>query len=310
MSQPQTFAEALVRKILVPVEAYRESKGVGSAGHIGRCHLPRELGEITINGLAELIDPNHPANEVIEIDCPGMPNEGGRVACPSNAKLRIGRFFATLTACDGCRATVERADLLQRAKAYWESVCPESFRDTDRAHPDFPRAQYEQTKGYVGETSLLLLGETRTGKTRLGMWLLKRCLIRRNLHVGVMWEEDLAHTKKAFDRLDLIKKWGRYDLLLLDDCLLTGAQDEAITSFLKSLLDYRQRHKRHVIITSQVTSADYHEQLSKYDANGKAQTTAADTKRVAALLRRINEMCGVPIPFTAATPVVAEAGAF
>ena len=139
---------------------------------------------------------------------------------------------------------------------------------------------------------------SRTGKTRLGVWLLKRCLVRNTAHVGILWPEQLKHVKYAHDRLELVEKWGRYDVLLMDDALLTGAQDERITDWLKDLIDYRIRFKRPIVITSQVGSEDYKEQMDKFD-----NATKADKARVEALLRRVKEICRVvsfaPVAVTA-----------
>lgn len=236
------------------------------------------LGGISIAGLASLIDPAHEANKEIEFEC----SQG------CGTKLRGRQFFASLTACDKCREKADRKEKLERAKVYWQHICPESLRETDKEHAGFPKAQYEATKAFLGTESLLLFGPSGKGKTRLGMLLLKRCLVKLNLHVGVMWPENLKAVKGARDTLEMMGKWGKYDVLLMDDALLTGAQDERVTDFLKDLLDYRMRYKRHQIITSQIGSSEYEQQGEKF-----ANQTRADKQRIEALLRRIKEVCTV-----------------
>lgn len=243
--------------------------------HIAQCSLPDSLGALMLGELAMLrANPANELNEIVEADC----SRG------CGAKVTASRFFVPLTACDECRKKADEEERLEKTKAYWESICPEAYRKTDRQHPDFPKAQYEATKAYTGAESLLFFGPSRSGKTRLAMFLLKRCLAKFNRHVGAMWEEDLETVKTFQDRKQLILRWGRFDLLLLDDALLSGARDERTTSFLKQLLDYRGRHERPSIITSQVGSEAYME-AAKRDGLIRKQ----DEARVEALLKRIRE---------------------
>ncbi len=236
------------------------------------------LGGISIAGLASLLDRNHEANKPIKFQC----SQG------CGAELTGPQFFASLTCCDACRSKADKATYLERAKTYWESICPPSFRETDKEHAGFPKAQYAATSTFSGTESLLLYGPPRRGKTRLGMLLLKRCLVRFNLHVGVMWPEQLKATKKGFDPLQQIEKWGRYDVLLMDDALLSGAQDERVVDFLKDLLDYRMRYKRHQIITSQIGATNYKEAAGKFQELKKA-----DEGRIDAMLGRVREIARV-----------------
>lgn len=246
------------------------------------------LGGISIAGLAALIDPSHEANIPIETDCSQGCGE----------KFMCRQFFAPLTACDSCRNKAEQKEKLDRAKVYWESICDESFRDTDKNHPQFPKSQYEATKAYAGTESLFLFGPSGKGKTRLAMVLLKRCLVRFNMHVGILWPEELSAVKGARGNeiMMMIGKWGKYDLLLMDDSILSGAQDGRITDFLKQLLDYRMRHKRHQIVTSQIGSAEYLDQADKFK-----EATKADKQLIEALLRRFRDACKV-ISFDASSP--------
>jgi DNA replication protein DnaC len=189
---------------------------------------------------------------------------------------------------------------MEKAKAYWEAICPPQFRDHKKDHPKFPKAQYLATKDYLGGESLLLFGPTGSGKTSLAMWLAKRCLVRCNMHVGVLWPEQLKAVKGQREILQWVEKWGRYDLLVLDDALLTGAQDERITDALKDLLDYRMRYNRPNILSSQIGGEEYKAQADKFE-----NVTAADLKRVDALLRRLRETCRV-VSFAEAKPAANE----
>lgn len=261
-----------------------------AVNRIAQCTVEPLLGGISMAGLAALLDSAHEAMAPIDYDC----SQG----CGTH--LRGPRFFAALTACDDCRAKAQKADRLEKAKLYWESICPVSFRETKKDHPGFPLAQYNATKAFLGGESLLFFGPTGQGKTRLAMWLLKRCLVRSNLHVGVLWPWDLKAVKKAFDVREQLTKWGKFDLLLMDDSLMTGAQDERITDFLKDLFSYRMDHHRHQIITSQIGGDEYKQQADKFE-----NITAADLKRVEALLRRLREVCRL-VSFAEATPKQGE----
>lgn len=257
---------------------------------ISDCTVEPLLGGISISGLASLRDDRHPANELVEADC----------AQGCGTKLTVRRFWATITSCDACIAKAQKTDALERAKSYWESICPVAFRDTDRTHRDWPHAQYAATKDFVGKESLLFYGPSRSGKTRLGMWILRRCLVRHGMHVAVLWPERLKSVKGLRDTLEFIEKWGKPQLLLMDDALLSGAHDERVTDALKDLIDYRMRHNRHHIITSQIGSEDYKQQADKFD-----NMTKADEQRVDALLKRVKETSRV-IPFVDVVPAADE----
>jgi DNA replication protein DnaC len=252
------------------------------------------LGDIEpIAGLASLAS-HAPAFELVDSAC-------SRCGEP----LQCWRAIAGSVACDPCRAAVLADEQSDKHEKYWsqEHLCPpgSTFRDTDPQHAGFPKSQYEATKNYAGEESFFFFGPTGSGKSRLAVHLLKRCLFKFNRFVGILWPEDLKQAKNSFDRRDEIQRWGRFDVLLCDDSLLTGAQDEKMADFLKDLVDYRMRHGRHMIMTSQVGGQDYEEQLSKYAKARSIEVTAADKRRVDALLRRLRECCRV-VAFTEATP--------
>lgn len=263
-------------------QKFSRRSGVPGIYPLGEMEMSSELGTLTMAELAEAHNnPSHPFNEIVDAEC----------SKKCGAKFKCMRLFAAMNmvACDDCREKWFKAQRMETAKTYWEAICPPSFRETDKAHAGFPKAQYEATGTFSGTESLLLYGPSRVGKTRLAMLLLKRCLVKFNLHVGVMWPEQLKAVKKSFDTLEQIQKWGRYDVLLMDDALLTGAADDRIVDFLKDLLDYRMRYKRHQIITSQVGAADYKEQSEKWGD----KITKADEKRIDALLGRVRETCKV-----------------
>lgn len=262
---------------------------------ISECSVGDTLGDVSLTTLSFLyLNPGHEALEMIEVECHGMPaleRGGPRRPCPKKARFQCTRFFATVTACDDCRAKYEYENKISAAKTYWESICPADYRDTSLKHEDFPKHILASLSGYKGEDSLFFYGPSRSGKTRLATVLLKRCLVA-GLHVGCMWPEEMKHAARSqSDRLKLLNWYARYDLLLMDDALLTGAQDERISDFLKDLVELLMRHKRRFIITSQVGGEDYQEQADKWK-----NQTKADRERIEALWARLRERCRV-IPF-------------
>ena len=270
---------------------------MSNPAHITEASAGPMLGDLTIGQLAYLHNhPEHPMRAEIDHDCNGRPNpassSGDRIPCPTSARFKCMAYFAELTVCDDCRNAAIASMKQDAAKTYWQSICPRDFQDTDTKHADFPRAVYESLKDYKGGEPLFLYGPTRKGKTRLGLQMLKRCLLL-NMHVGCLWPEELKHAAHSYnDRLKLLKWYGRYDVLFMDDALLTGAQDEKMADFLKDLIDTLIREKRRFIITSQIGATDYKEQATKSD-----KTTKVDMERIDALLARVREKARI-VPVT------------
>lgn len=272
--------------------------------HIADCSAGPEIGNLTISQLAYLHrHPEHPLCQLIDHDCHGRPNPAdpdNRIPCPTKERFKCMAYFAELTVCDDCRNAALHDMHIAKAKGYWESICPSSYRDTDKKHAQFPTGIFSTMSDYKGQESLFLYGPSGSGKTRCAMLLLKRCLLA-NQHVGCLWPEELKHAAHSFnDRLRYLRQYARYDLLLLDDALLTGAQDEKMASFLVDLIDMLMRSKHRFIITSQIGGDDYTDQAKKSD-----RTTKVDMDRIDALLRRIRQSCKV-VPFVSVTAPAAE----
>jgi|GEM_PF-3587586 len=276
-------------------DAFREAKpncdrvvfipGGGSIPHCGVADI-NEVGGLNMFHLAELHrNPDHPMNEVIDGEC----SQG------CGTKLRMSRFWMPKTACDECRAKAIEDAMNDECRKEWERVCPKQLRDTDSNHPGFPKHIYRENIGYDGNSSLFLFGPTGSGKSRCGSLLMKRALMKRKT-VNFLWPEELkAYAKSNNERLKFIREYGSTNVLLMDDALLTGAQDERIADFLKDLIDFMQRHGNQMIITSQIGGEDYEEQANKF-----GNITKTDRERIDALMRRIRESFKV-IPFVASS---------
>lgn len=254
--------------------------------HASNLPLGGMFGETKVGELAVLgRHPEHRLMQKVIIDCPGWPNgHGGRNECSAKAQFECTVFFSEVTACDECVQKYLEAEKIHAYKRAWESICPEGFRDTDLNHPDFPKAQYLQLKGWSGEKSLFFIGDSRTGKSRLAMLALKRCLLSGK-SVGVVWPEKLKSTNFAKDTFDLVENLSRYDVLLLDDGLLAAAGSDKVISMLKDLIDVMIRRKRRWIITSQIGGDD----MQDPGGNGGNKSTKADKAALEALLKRLRE---------------------
>lgn len=253
---------------------------------IAQAVLPALLGNNTIGELAAVArDPNHPKRQIVECQC----SECG-------APLQAMAFFSQVTACDDCRTKYEREEKLNSFRDYWESICPPSLRATDRTHRDFPKAQFDLLKDWnFSKQSLFFFGPTDKGKTRLAVVLLRRALLR-DKKPGILWPEDFKALKFSREPDKAVKKWGSYDVLLLDDALMAAAGNEMLCDILKDIIDYRQRYERPTIITSQIDGTDMKESTEKYK-----NSTSTETERIEAIMRRIRKSFQI-VAFAGATP--------
>tara|TARA_R110002110_G_scaffold74463_5_gene196991 strand:+ start:4099 stop:4815 length:717 start_codon:yes stop_codon:yes gene_type:complete len=216
-----------------------------------------------------------PCEEIIEVTC---------WKC-EKATYQSSRLLAGSTACHACCDQHELEEKTRQCRDLWEKICPPLFRDTDIKRDDFPLAILKELQARSDGESLLLFGPTGSAKTRVAMELLKRA-IWHGKSANTLWPEELTEYAKGRERLPMLHRYSGLHLLLLDDALLTGAADERVASFLKDLIDMSQRQGNSIIITSQVGGADYMQQAKKFN-----NLTAADSERIAALMRRIRERC-------------------
>lgn len=213
------------------------------------------------------------------------------------ATLTCERIKSPFIACDSCIEKHLEAEKDGRQKKYWEHVCPERFRSTDQTFKDWPAAIWRTVRTEQNanpKRSFFLYGPTGTCKTRMGMLLLKYAL-RDDRRVGVLWPEKLRTLSQGFDN-SAFDRYAEYDVLLLDDVLLTAVRESKLMDALKQLIDVRMRHERPFIITSQIGSED-----DLKDGKEFGDAKAADVERIKALLRRLREDCLV-VPFAQPKP--------
>jgi hypothetical protein len=207
-------------------------------------------------------------------------------------EMEVPRLSQYACACDACREAAVAEDRKDRCDKRWGQVCSPSsiFRKTDPTHPSFPTAQFEATKGWFGEESLIFLGPSGKGKSRLAMHLLKRCLYLRGKSIVVLWPEKLAHyARNQYERSAGLDEYAGHDVLLLDDPLLGSAIDDRISSFLRELLDMRARDGKIHLMTSQFGGTEYRAAFDGYMERTGQKASAQDWARFDALFRRCAE---------------------
>jgi DNA replication protein DnaC len=276
----ETLEQSLVR--LTDCVGHLNPKRWGKHAEIARTpfELPRML-PMNVYTLAALVQLPE-ANEVITAEC----NQ-----CHEPIECR--RIVAPFVACDPCIKKAKDAVAMEKHRRHWEATCPELYRKTDTKHADFPLAVWNQVKADFDANpgqSFFFFGPSGTAKTRTGMLLLKRALLRRNVELAVIWPEKLPNlTQRAFDNAETyFDRMAKVGLLLLDDALLTACREPKLMDAVKLLLDARMRVELPTVFTSQIGSE---EDLTQGKEYGEAK--GADVERIKALLRRLREKCKV-----------------
>ena len=225
-----------------------------------------------------------------------------------------GRVFHGLIGlCGDCgTARVEREQEVQRLaqqkvrKKRWLQMCPQLYQETDWANtalrPDLVKLARTWQPGEE-KHSLLLMGDTGLGKTRVAFGLLQRFHEAGRsvyaLHAGDAWDHgDHVQGLSSAVRLqyseemplieasrDCLRRARTCSLLLLDDLGKerasgnTGLLSEAVSEALFNLIEHRLTHRLPLIVTT--------------NANGPALEIRLGTDRGPALLRRLSEVCTV-----------------
>lgn len=222
-----------------------------------------------------------------------------QIACPNcKAPMHLPQYLVTLKmipVCDKC-CDEKRAGLGEQERAgretAWKEICPPIFQDTDLESPLFNYAGWARVKLWTySPAGLVIMGKSGSCKTRSMLELLKREFYAGRT-IRLLWPEELRSIARyATGRgteAQQIRELGSYELLALDDPLLQAGRDERVSAFLKDLVDYRGRHRRPMILTSQVKGSEVVEQLNSGD-----EATEIERARVAATMRRIREYCEV-----------------
>ena len=208
---------------------------------------------------------------------------------PVEATANHAYVFGGVICCDPCVEKKVRKDAWDVSKAWWSRNCPVAYQDTTEKDSRFNHAAWKRMLPHTLETSLVLIGETGTGKTRLACYWLRRALAewtRKEIGKSIRFAfpEDLKSFPIGVTRRDYLHTLAAPDILLMDDAFLAGASKESVSDFLKDLIDMRMRAKKATIITTQVDGAEY-----KKDADKFRNMSNVDAKRVDAIVRRVKE---------------------
>ena len=248
-----------------------------------RFEMPRMPG-MNLHTLTALLSLPE-ANEIVTATCNHCPQE-----------LQCRRIVAPFVACDACIERKKIEDQTERQRDYWATVCPKGFQATDLEFvgndvtPAFPKAIYAELVAHQKANpnqNYFFYGPTGTAKTRVSMLLLKRALTLQNRRVGVLWPEKLSTLKPTFDT-NAFDHYANYDVLLMDDSLLSACREPRLLDTVKQLIDVRMREDRPFIVTSQIGQE---EEIKEGKEFGDAKT--ADIERIKALMRRLRETCKV-----------------
>lgn len=228
------------------------------------------------SSLADLVDELPGDDEPFPTACP-------HCKAPIESARGLMRRFGP-PACAPCAARREAEIRVEQLRSHWTRICPEAFRDTNPNHPGFDLAAWAQVKGNPFGSSLLLVGPSGAGKTRMAMHRLKLEL-NKGRTVKAIFAEEISDHPKFASRLDRLKALCIPDTLLLDDALLAGASNRDTSAFLKDLIDRRQRHAKATIVTAQIDGYAYSADLLRFGGS----LSDAERARAEAIARRIKD---------------------
>jgi DNA replication protein DnaC len=183
-----------------------------------------------------------------------------------------------------CARELERYEL----EFDWDHLCPLEYRNTnlDRL-PNLEKFEQVQTWQY-GPKGLLLVGPTRSGKTRSIWKLLERLYFGERRRIIALCPMDLKiEVAKAWKdpetAEELMFRLRRVDLLFFDD-LDTVKFTEAVEETIYDAFEFRPTHGNPVIATVNRTGCEL---AARMNANGRG----------AKIVERMREYCEV-INFT------------
>jgi DNA replication protein DnaC len=199
-----------------------------------------------------------------------------------------GRHTPPFLVCYRCD-DADREEAERRRKVYdrWCSICPEDYREVDRARlprPDLLQTVLAWEPDYqVGRVGLFLVGQSYQGKTRT---IYQRCRkdLRDGWKVRVFRPTEFGNEVSAQSGENTIGRWARelvenWDVVLFDDF---GKErfTERIEAELFGIIENRFAQRQRIYFTS---NEDSKALCAKF----------IDAQRAAALINRIKERCTV-----------------
>jgi DNA replication protein DnaC len=171
----------------------------------------------------------------------------------------------------------------ERLQLSWKQLCPPGYQDTSIERlPNASKFQDVQAWTY-GSKGLILLGPTRSGKTRSAWKLLER-LHYEGKRIAAYSPMDLKlQVANAWHRVETTEEWisklRRVELLFLDD-LDTIKFTEAVEETIYDIFENRPTHGRPVISTLNTSG---HDLAARMNANGRG----------AKIVERMREYCDI-----------------
>lgn len=150
--------------------------------------------------------------------------------------------------CAGKRAAAEEQATMDRLRekreSAWVGTVPKKYRETDMAHPDFPKQLWQRLRSWDLLRNIGLIGPSGHGKTRLLAMLAKRA-IAEDRFVGwcpatsFQWAaQNQWDDTQGSDCKKYLRRWQECGVLILDD-LGKHRWTEAVESEFFALVDLR-----------------------------------------------------------------------
>lgn len=140
----------------------------------------------------------------------------------------------------------------EERKRRWEQLCPPSYRSTCVEQLPNMNKFYEVQKWTYGPKGLILVGPTRSGKTRSAWKLLERLHSEQRGILALNPMDLKLRVASAWKDLETVHDWverlRKVDIVFLDD-LDTVKFTEAVEETIYDLFEHRLAHQNPVIVT-------------------------------------------------------------
>jgi hypothetical protein len=176
--------------------------------------------------------------------------------------IRINPLCPTCTArrnrrhADSAPAAAQAVSMID---AEWRKICPQRYRETVAMHLPCGQAivgRLEEWRPKDDGNGLLLIGNTRRGKTRTA-WLVLRCLLRDGYKVAFVDDPTLSvRYSDALGRgegMDFVERMTFPPILFWDD-FGKAAATPRYAELAHMIVEHRYAYSRPMIITSQLDS--------------------------------------------------------
>lgn len=154
----------------------------------------------------------------------------------------------------------------------WLAIVPPAYQTQDDGrNPKITAIAKDWRKAANGATFLILLGQSRKGKTFCAYACLKREIMARRT-VAVYRVAELSATMSALfrddpeDYEDLLTRLRRVDCLVLDD-IDKAVMTDRFAQQMFDLIDHRAAYKLGTIVTANISMADFRKSLERTHAS-------------------------------------------